>query len=125
MFFIAMHGSLYPWGLSWVQGHFVAQVISGKLSVPSDEEIQKDIEVTETAEKSVRSFFDIAAFMSKYTRDLAAITGKPSVDGTVLIDQLYADRTADLLNHKKETHFKSLYRDENGVPSSGQPLFIQ
>ena len=110
-----MHGSLYPWALSWVQGHFVAQVITGKLSIPSDEEIQKDIEDTEAGEMTVRSFLDIAEFMSKYCTELSTLTGTKDVEAFKMIGQLDADRRVDLLRHKEQTHFKSLYRDENGV----------
>lgn len=78
--FLGMQDQYYTFNMFDAQAWYARDIVLGRISLPSPEERQADIEAWTAREEAVKDPFEAIDFQTEYVRDLLAATDYPRLD---------------------------------------------
>ena len=80
MMYLGMQDQFHTFNMFDCQAWFARDVIMGKIKIPSDKEIEKDINKWVSEEEALEDPIQMIDFQTEYTKDLHALSDYPEID---------------------------------------------
>lgn len=106
LFYLGMQDQFYTFNMFDCQGWYARDLIMGKIKVPNDAEIEKDISDWVAKEEALEDYIQMIDFQTEYTKDLYVTSDYPKIDFELIRTHL-----KEWLHHKKENIMT--YRDKS------------
>ena len=97
MMYLGMQDQFHTFNMFDCQAWFARDVIMGKIKMPSDEEIEKDINKWVLEEEALEDPIQMIDFQTEYTKDLHSASDYPEIDF-----ELIRKHFKDWEHHKEE-----------------------
>lgn len=106
LLYIGMQDQYYTFNMFDAQAWYARDIIMGRLSLPSREEQQKDMDAWRNKEEALQNPFEAIDFQTEYVRDLLSKTDYPRLD---------VDRVAELFKEWEHHKVEGIltYRDRS------------
>ena len=80
LMYLGMQDQFHTFNMFDCQAWFVRDVIMNKIKIPSDEDIEKDINKWVSAEEALEDPIQMIDFQTEYTKDLHSLSDYPAID---------------------------------------------
>lgn len=106
LLYIGMQDQYYTFNMFDAQAWYARDIIMGRVTLPSREEQQKDMDAWRTKEEALQNPFEAIDFQTEYVRDLLSKTDYPRLD---------VDRVAELFKEWEHHKVEGIltYRDRS------------
>jgi len=119
LFFIGMQDQFYTFTMFQLQGFYMRDVISGKLTVPPFSERLAEYEADRAAFALVADEYDGIRFQTEYVNKLSEWTGEAKVDAAETFFQWEKEKHGSITGFRNNS-FKSIYTGHQAPPVSSK-----
>ncbi len=97
LMYLGMQNQIYTFNLFDCQAWYVRDLILGKIKIPSDSEVDNDINEWVTKEEKLEDIIQMVDFQTEYVKELHDASDYPEIDFELIRKHIY-----DLILHKEE-----------------------